>query len=310
MDNVAVIIPAYNAAATLSRCLASVIGQQGVGSVVVVDDGSTDSTAAVAASFGPKVRLINHGDNRGRVVARASGLSAALATSSEWVTFVDSDDELAPGAISAALEAGRHADVVQMSVRLKGRRLSLRRSRHRAESALYAAVADERLFPVAIWGKLIRVGALPPADSPLASAQLSWGEDRLWCIALFERMPRVSVCPRAEYLYHISGSDSQLGESSHLEQMKAVHAAKRQWAEASGHEEWLDAIDAELIRLLRYEVRMAMNRGDFDPVALAAELATEPWCSMRPRPDAAQIARRERRSLLRVIKAAAKRLFL
>lgn len=309
MDNVAVIIPAYNAAATLARCLASVAGREGVRCVVVVDDGSTDSTAEVAAAFAPSVRLIRHDHNRGRVEARATGLKAALTSGAEWVTFVDADDELAPSAISLALAAGSHADVVQMSIRLKGRRLSMRRRIPQSDRALYAATADERVFPVGICGKLIRVSALPPADSSLASARLSWGEDRLWCIALFERSPRVAVCPRAEYIYHIDSSASQMGYTPHLQQMKAVHSIKRRWAIESGHTEWLDAIDAELVRLLRYEVRMAMNRGDFSSEELAAELATEPWSSMHPQPQAHRIERQERRSLLRVIKAAAKRLF-
>lgn len=309
MDNVAVIIPAYNAADTLARCLDSVVGQQHVGVVVVVDDGSTDSTAAVAAAYAPAVRLISHGANRGRVAARATGLQAALASGAGWVTMVDADDELAPGAIRYALDAGTDADVVQMSVRMQGRRLSMLRRPANADRALYAAVADERIFPVSVWGKLIRAAALPPADSPLTSAPLSWGEDRLWCIALFERSPRVAVCRRAEYVYHIDSADSQQGARPHLEQMKRVHAAKRRWAEATGRCSWLDAIDAELLRLLRYEVRMAMNRGDFDSAALAAELAGEPWRQMSAPPDAVRIERRERRSLMRVIKAAAKRLF-
>jgi glycosyltransferase involved in cell wall biosynthesis len=84
-----VIIPAYNAAGTLARALDSVLAQTWPAfEIIVVDDGSTDATAAVAAGYGEKIRYL-HQDNAGVSAARNHGASIA---SGNWLTFLDADD--------------------------------------------------------------------------------------------------------------------------------------------------------------------------------------------------------------------------
>jgi hypothetical protein len=94
---VCVVIPAYNRASQLSRSLASVWDQQLLRpkEVIVVDDHSTDDTAAVAASLG--ARVIRHSENRGPAEARNTALAA---TDCEWLAFLDSDDEWLPHHLS------------------------------------------------------------------------------------------------------------------------------------------------------------------------------------------------------------------
>lgn len=96
---VAIVIPAYNAAATLAGTLATAVGQPGVAEIVVVDDGSTDATLAIARSFEPAVRVLT-GPNHGVSAARNRGIAE---TRSEWLLFLDADDELTPGTIPARL---------------------------------------------------------------------------------------------------------------------------------------------------------------------------------------------------------------
>jgi len=87
--DVSVIVPAYNAQATLAAALRSAL-QQSVPplEVVVVDDGSADGTAAVAEAFGPKVRLIRQA-NGGPGSARNTGIRAARGA---WIGLLDADD--------------------------------------------------------------------------------------------------------------------------------------------------------------------------------------------------------------------------
>ncbi|MHB1334163.1 MAG: glycosyltransferase family 2 protein [Sulfuriferula sp.] len=84
-----VIIPAYNAAATLARALDSVLAQTWPAhEIIVVDDGSTDATAAVAAGYGNKIRYLRQ-ENAGVSAARNHGAQAA---SGDWLAFLDADD--------------------------------------------------------------------------------------------------------------------------------------------------------------------------------------------------------------------------
>ncbi|MEO6808986.1 MAG: glycosyltransferase family A protein [Isosphaeraceae bacterium] len=95
-----VVIPAYNAAATVRRALDSVLAQaQPPRAVVVVDDGSSDETAAIVESYGAPVRLIRQA-NAGPGAARNRG---ARETSSPWIALLDADDEWLPGKMKAQM---------------------------------------------------------------------------------------------------------------------------------------------------------------------------------------------------------------
>ena len=91
---ISVIIPAYNVAPYLERCLDSVIRQTYDDlEIIIVDDGSADSTGRIAdriAETDRRVRVV-HQDNRGLGAARNTGLDLATG---ELLAFVDSDDWL------------------------------------------------------------------------------------------------------------------------------------------------------------------------------------------------------------------------
>ncbi len=88
---VSVIIPAFNAAATIERCvraLDSQLDRAGTAEVIVVDDGSTDDTAARAEAM-DRVRVI-HAAHRGAAAARNRGAQAARG---DILLFTDADCE-------------------------------------------------------------------------------------------------------------------------------------------------------------------------------------------------------------------------
>jgi glycosyltransferase involved in cell wall biosynthesis len=88
---ISVVIPAYNAERFMPRCLGSVFAQTlKPEEVIVVDDGSTDDTAAVAAGLG--ARVISQ-PNGGIAASRNTGIRNA---SGEWLAFLDADDMWAP----------------------------------------------------------------------------------------------------------------------------------------------------------------------------------------------------------------------
>jgi glycosyltransferase involved in cell wall biosynthesis len=91
--SISVIIPAYNRASLLPQTLRSLLAQTlHACEILVVDDGSTDDTAAVAQAFGPPVRVIRQA-NAGPAAARNRGLREAVG---EFLHFFDSDDLALP----------------------------------------------------------------------------------------------------------------------------------------------------------------------------------------------------------------------
>lgn len=116
---ITVIIPAYNIEDLLERCVESVASQdypQDLLEIIVVDDGSTDSTGKVADELAlryPNVIAL-HQKNGGSSSARNFGLSRATG---DYIGFVDSDDYVDPRMYKTLLEAAikYDADMVQIS---------------------------------------------------------------------------------------------------------------------------------------------------------------------------------------------------
>jgi len=105
---VSVIMPAYNAAAYIEESIQSVFRQTFRDfEVVVIDDGSTDATAEVAAAAGGVVRLLRQA-NGGAASARNRGIEASRG---EFIAFLDADDLWHPRMLRAQLEAfARHPE--------------------------------------------------------------------------------------------------------------------------------------------------------------------------------------------------------
>ena len=78
IPKVSVYIPVYNGEKYLCACLDGLLRQSmKADEILVIDDGSSDSTAAIARSYGDSVRLIQHPENLGLATARNTGLQEA-----------------------------------------------------------------------------------------------------------------------------------------------------------------------------------------------------------------------------------------
>jgi glycosyltransferase involved in cell wall biosynthesis len=101
---VSVIIPAFNAERYLERAIDSVLSQTYSSiELIVVDDGSVDSTADICRSYGDRIRYF-YQENQGVSVARNRGIEEA---NGEYIAFLDADDWYLPNKLEdqvAALE--------------------------------------------------------------------------------------------------------------------------------------------------------------------------------------------------------------
>ena len=86
---ISVIVPAFNAAATLPCALQSIFAQTSPPEeVIVVDDGSSDDTFRIAEAFAPEIRVVRQA-NQGAAVARQTGTELAR---SPYIAYLDADD--------------------------------------------------------------------------------------------------------------------------------------------------------------------------------------------------------------------------
>ncbi len=101
-QNIAVIIPTYNRSGRIGECIHSVLSQTvRLYEIIVVDDGSDDDTKVVLDQFGSNIKVIHHKIRQGAQAARNSGLNSVT---SEWITFLDSDDEWLPNKIERQMQ--------------------------------------------------------------------------------------------------------------------------------------------------------------------------------------------------------------
>lgn len=110
--HVSILIPCYNAERWIAQAIESALGQSWPDKeVIVVDDGSTDSSLSIIKTFGDRIHW-ESGRNRGGNVARNRLLELSRG---DWLQYLDADDMLLPDKISGqvpCLEANPHTDVI------------------------------------------------------------------------------------------------------------------------------------------------------------------------------------------------------
>lgn len=107
---VSVVIPVRDGERYLSEAIGSVLEQRPAPhEIVVVDDGSRDGSARIAAAFGPPVIVLRRSPGGSAPAARNAGLAAATG---DVLGFLDADDTWRPGRLVAQLGALEDADLV------------------------------------------------------------------------------------------------------------------------------------------------------------------------------------------------------
>ncbi len=207
---VAVVIPAYRAAATIGRALAGVAAQtRPPARVVVIDDGSDDNTFGAAAAwtdrFPEGVLRIVRQPNQGAGAARNRGI---LEAGTDWLGFLDADDEWLPTKLERSLAVAEADDLAMVSHDL--RRVAPDGTDHRIDCHRHYAHATQDPFPalflrgfVATSSVVVRRDAVVAAggfDPSLGAAQ----DYDLW-LTLYDRLgSRCRVIPEVLTRYHVT----------------------------------------------------------------------------------------------------------
>lgn len=162
---ISVVIPLYNAEPYIGRCLDSVLRQSYKNiEIVIVDDASTDASLSVVQRYQtqyPFVTIISHKQNKGAMMSRKDGYTAATG---ECLMFVDADDTLPLDAVAClvAKQQETNADIVAGNVEkiyVDGHkeRLVENLPTHATGVDMLEALLDEKVRRC-LWGRLYRTG--------------------------------------------------------------------------------------------------------------------------------------------------------
>ena len=195
-----VIIPAFNAEKTIGT-LVQQIRQQGL-PIFVIDDGSSDHTAAVAAASGALV--VSHLRNQGKGCALRTGFEHALRGGYDGIVTLDGDGQHDPADIPQLIRIGeiQHAGIVLGNRLMDGATMpSIRRRTNTFMSAIVSAVARQRIPDTQCGFRLIRKEVL--SSITLRSKRFEI-ETELLLRAAAKRWKIVSVPVRTIYNGHAS----------------------------------------------------------------------------------------------------------
>lgn len=212
MAEISVIIPAYNCAKYLELCLTSIKNQTFKDSeVIIIDDGSTDSTADIARKFAEKNAnfLVKSTKNEGVSSARNTGLSLAKG---KYVTFVDADDFLPAKALqtlyAAIKKSGADIAIAKNGYYKDGKSEPITLTDEYAlwdnSAALNACLEDDPLTFVA-WGKLYNKQFLGDIKFEVGRRI---NEDAFFVFECFEKCSAVAVTQATCYLYRLNEKSS------------------------------------------------------------------------------------------------------
>lgn len=214
--HVSVIVPVYNVAPYLPKCLDSILGQSYRNiEVIVVNDGSTDGSLDILQKYAAtdnRVRLINQ-ENAGVSAARNNGIKHSVG---EYICFVDSDDWIDTDTIERGVRVAAECmvDVVlwgyvkEFSTSSARQPLSAKEEKYTGDDivTLYrrilGPVGEQLRHPECVdsyvtpWGKLYRASIIRDNNIEFVSTkELGTGEDLLFNVQLFPYIKSAVVLP-------------------------------------------------------------------------------------------------------------------
>jgi glycosyltransferase involved in cell wall biosynthesis len=211
---VSVVVPAYDVAAYLPTCLDSLLGQTLPElEVVVVDDGATDDSGAIADAYAardPRVRVV-HIENGGLGAARNEGIRHARG---RFLGFCDADDLMTPRALERMILCARDSEAPLVTgnvVRLDGDRQARMKWMDRLHAERRTITIDdlpELLGDVFAWNKLFR-------RDFWESAGLSWPEriryeDQPTTTDAYLRAGQIGIVPEVVYHWRVREDGSSI----------------------------------------------------------------------------------------------------
>ena len=269
--SVSIIVPVYNVAPYLERCLESIARQTCPEfEALLVDDGSTDQSREICRLFVEKdarFHLLTQ-QNQGASAARNLAMDQAQG---KYLQFVDGDDWLPLDAVQSILHAAEATGcdlVVAHFYRVEKGRVAQRghikkdRMMTRREYAEEMVKAPANFYYGVMWNKLYR-RAIVEADHLRCPADISWCEDFLFNLEYMARCRLVTAIHTPVY-YYLKRSDSLVSTQATLR--KTIATKRATFAEYKELYQQLDLYEEHKAKVYRYLLSAATD-GMVGPLA-------------------------------------------
>lgn len=199
---VSIIVPCYNAANVLDKCISSILEQSFKDwELLLIDDGSTDETPSLCQSFKNQDHRIHYfrQDNTGVSSARNTGLDFA---SGEFATFIDADDYVESYYLEELLH-GTPSDFVIGGFLIEGQKPIIPEKNvwnlNKTDTEIKVIVEHEFLLYTP-WAKLFSMSVIKSAGLRF-DRKMRLGEDTVFCYNYLLHCKSVCVLPYASYHY-------------------------------------------------------------------------------------------------------------
>lgn len=227
---ISVIVPCYNTEKFIERCLDSILNQtyQNL-EVLVIDDGSVDSSAEIIKRVSTKDSRVKYiyQQNSGVSAARNKGLECATG---EWITFVDSDDTIAPEMyrVLAELMIQYKADISHCSyVRCESGELKYIGNSNQIHTfsgdEVAGSLLEANLFTPSCWNKLFRKSVI---GNIRFDTRFKINEDLLFDFFVFQNADKAVFIDSCLYTYHVEDTSSCNNTSDNKKMMDCYAVAE------------------------------------------------------------------------------------
>lgn len=233
---VSILVAIYNKEMEISQCIKSLINQSYENlEIILVNDGSTDSTKEICEKFLDKdnrIKLINK-TNDGLEMARRTGLEHATG---EYVMFVDGDDWIPNNAVEILIDMikkekadicfGKIARVIDKYNLLKKKPKhyiynNIIITKNEFKDKYYESFCGWGGFPISLCGKLYKKTLLDSCD--IKPIGITLGEDLCFNLQVLPKAQKIVSTPEIVYFYRWGGMTNKINEKLFMEACKVYN---------------------------------------------------------------------------------------
>lgn len=266
-----IIIPAYNAASTVTTIAAAVLAESFRDfELIIVDDGSTDTTLETIEKLEKQDGRVKglHKDNGGPSSARNAGLEKATG---RYIVFFDADDMIVPGVLQTVADAMEQSasDVVVSGWQIdlpnvtSYKRISPEPITIHGQAALRTFVmrsigTDGTLYN--LWNKVFRADIIEKNELRFRD-DVRFGEDLIFAFHYFAHCESLTIIPDITYRYRAESEGSVVSDSSLSTDYRHINTEELlRFAGDQGDEELADLTGWVMWRwLLSYYIRISAS---------------------------------------------------